>query len=781
MGSKEEKFLKKLLATFKEEAVEHTKVISTGLFDLEKKPGAEARDNIIEMVFREVHSLKGAARSVNQNDIETMCSALETVFDSLKRRKILLSPGMLELLFQASNFLSELLQSIDSPTNGAEAALRREKISSLKQTLELLVKPAEGEKTGTVQLEKETVLQETILETRELPQHPVKETQTFLTPEKEKLQAEEKIRISTKKLDSLLLQAEELLTTKLAMSERVTELQSMMNSVNLWKREREKVSGLLRQHERRINRVEENNGRKENGSEKLFEFVKWNDTFVKTFERSLTPVIKSAKRDHHSFSSMADNLLEDMKKVLMLPLSFITEIFPKIVRELSHGQNKEVKLIISGEDIEIDRRILEEIRNPLIHLLRNCIDHGIEKPQERLHKKKPAEGTVKIEIAQKDSSKVEIKISDDGAGIDYQKVKASALKLGIISAEEKNKINEEQILPLIFQSGVTTSSIITDLSGRGLGLAIVREKVEKLGGTITVETKVGAGTTFRFVLPLTLATFHGIFVRLNEQLFVIPTSFVEQVTRVKKEEVKSVENKDTIQLHGKVVSLVNLKDALGIPRDGEKEIGSNGILHAVIVADVDKQIAFTADEIIGEQEILVKAFGRQLTRVKNISGTTILGNGKVVPILNVFDLMKSSVNITARVIPTETVKTESVKKHSVMVVEDSITARALLKNILETAGYEVSTAVDGVDAFTQLRTGSFDVVVSDVDMPRMNGFDLTAKIRGEKKFTDLPVVLVTALESREDRERGIDAGANAYIVKSGFDQKNLLEVIKQLI
>lgn len=687
---------------------------------------------------------------------------------------------MLELLYQASNFLGVLLQNIDSPLDNAEAASRREKISSLKQTLELLVNPPETGKTETVEPGKETGMQEAIPGKSELAQ-PIKEAQTSRAPEKEKLLAEEKIRISTKKLDSLLLQAEELLTTKLAMSERVAELQSMMNSVIQWKREREKVSGILRQYERKFNRIDENNGKKNNGSEKLFEFVKWNDTFVKSFERNLTPVIKSAKRDHHSFSSMADNLLEDMKKVLMLPLSFITEIFPKIVRELSHDQNKEVKLIVSGEDIEIDRRILEEIRNPLIHLLRNCIDHGIEKPQERLAKKKPAEGTVRIEIAQKDSSKVEIKISDDGAGIDYEKVKTSALKVGIISTEEKNKINTEQILSLIFQSGVTTSSIITDISGRGLGLAIVREKVEKLGGTITVETKAGAGTAFRFVLPLTLATFHGIFARLDEQLFVIPTSFVEQVTRVKKEEVKSVENKDTIQLHGKVVSLVNLKDALGIPRDGEKGPGTNGVIHAVIVADADKQIAFAVDEIIGEQEILVKTFGRQLARVKNISGTTILGNGKVVPILNVFDLMKSSVNISVRPVLAEAAKTETEKKQSVLVVEDSITARALLKNILETAGYDVTTAVDGVDAFTQLRTGSFNVVISDVDMPRMNGFDLTAKIRSEKKFTELPVVLVTALESREDRERGIDVGANAYIVKSGFDQRNLLEVIKQLI
>jgi two-component system chemotaxis sensor kinase CheA len=437
--------------------------------------------------------------------------------------------------------------------------------------------------------------------------------------------------------------------------------------------------------------------------------------------------------------------------------------------------------LIHEGDIEIDRRILEEMKDPLIHLTRNCIDHGIEKPEERSHRQKTLSGTIKIAVSHTDSKKVEIIISDDGAGIDFAKIKSSAVRLGIISQEDADKLDEQKALSLIFQSGVTASLIITDISGRGLGLAIVREKVEKLGGSISCETKTGAGTTFRIVLPLTLATYRGILVRLNEHLFVLPTVNMDSVKRIKRDEIKTIENRETISLDGSAVSLVPLSAVLELPQK-EKKDESREFIQAVVLSAADKCIAFSVDEVLNEQEVLVKSLGKQLSRVRNIAGATILGTGKVVPILNIPDLMKSAVKVSAApAVATVAAPEEIRERKSVLVVEDSITARTLLKNILETSGFDVKTAVDGIDAFTVLKTGDFDLVVSDVDMPRMNGFDLTAKIRSDKKLADMPVMLVTALESREDRERGIDVGANAYIVKSSFVQSNLLETIRRLI
>jgi len=477
---------------------------------------------------------------------------------------------------------------------------------------------------------------------------------------------------------------------------------------------------------------------------------------------------------------MVANLLEDIKRALMLPFSSLLEIFPRFVRNLSREQGKEVDWIVQGGEIEMDRRILEEMKGPLIHLIRNCIDHGIEEPEERRRKKKSPRGTVTVAIAQRNGSKVEILVSDDGAGIDLAKVRAAAVKLSLLAPQEAAKLSDEQVLSFIFQSGVSTSPIITDISGRGLGLAIVQEKVEKLGGFVSLETVPHVGTRFRIVLPLTVATFRGILVRVAEHTFVLPTTNLEWVLRVSREEIKTVENRETIQFQGRAVSLVRLDNALDL---SPKTPAGNPAdkLPLVILRAAEKCMAFLVDEILNEQEILVKSLGKQLSRVRNIAGAAVLGTGKVVPILNIPDLMKSA----ARVVPAAKIVAvpagAPAKRKSLLVVEDSITARMLLKNILESAGYNVTTAIDGVDAFTLLKSEECDLVVSDVDMPRMNGFDLTAKIRADTKLSELPVVLVTALESREDRERGIDVGANAYIVKSSFDQSNLLDVILRLI
>jgi two-component system chemotaxis sensor kinase CheA len=275
---------------------------------------------------------------------------------------------------------------------------------------------------------------------------------------------------------------------------------------------------------------------------------------------------------------------------------------------------------------------------------------------------------------------------------------------------------------------------------------------------------------------------------VGEHLFILPTINVERAARVRKDEIGTVENRDTLHLAGQILSMVRLADALALPvhnkqpRPGKEDADDpEGHIPVVVVASGEKRIAFQVDEVVDEQQVLVKGLGRQLSRVRNIAGATILGSGKVVPVLNIPDLMKSAVaaSVAARA-PADAGKAQA-RPERILVAEDSITARTLLKNILETAGYQVATAVDGVDAFTQLRSGEFDLVVSDVDMPRMSGFDLTVRIREDKKLGDLPVVLVTALESREDRERGIDVGANAYIVKSSFDQSNLLEVVRRLI
>jgi two-component system chemotaxis sensor kinase CheA len=374
--------------------------------------------------------------------------------------------------------------------------------------------------------------------------------------------------------------------------------------------------------------------------------------------------------------------------------------------------------------------------------------------------------------------KVEILVEDDGAGIDVAKVKASAIKSGRITAEEGAKLSDAEAMELIFQSDISTSPIITELSGRGLGLAIVREKAAKLGGRVTVQSKWQKGTLIRITLPIALATFRGILVETGGRIFVLPTTQVERAGRFTANEVLTVEGRETLSVEGRATSLVWLSEALDIASD-ERAAAPGAATTYVLLGQEDQQVAFAVNTLLGEQEVLVKPLEKPLVRVRNIAGATVLGSGEIALIINVSDLLKSARKTKGAPAQVKLEKTAAAATKSVLVAEDSITSRMLLKGILESAGYRVSTAVDGMDAFSKLRSEKFDVLISDVEMPRPNGFDLTARIRADRKLENLPVILVTALESREDRERGIDVGANAYLAKSSFDQGNLLAAVQR--
>jgi len=312
-------------------------------------------------------------------------------------------------------------------------------------------------------------------------------------------------------------------------------------------------------------------------------------------------------------------------------------------------------------------------------------------------------------------------------------------------------------------------------------MAIVQEKIEKLGGNLQIDTAAGEGTTFTIRLPVTIATFRGILIKAAGASFIVPSTNVDRVLRLPRESIKSVENMYTISLNGKVLSLVRLADVLGLDPAGSRKNDAD-LLSVMVLGTGEKRIAFEIDDVLSEQEVLVKSLGNQLRRIRNIAGATVMGSGEIVPILNIHDLLKSAVRTAGAVqfsAPGE--KEQACGEKTVLVTDDSLTSRMLIKSIIESVGYRVITAVDGLDALTTLKTEAIDLVVSDVEMPRMTGLDLTASIRSDARYAETPVVLVTGLESNEDRERGIDVGANAYIVKSSFDQSNLLDAVQRLI
>ena len=780
MATKDDDFLKRLLATFAVEAEEHLTAISDGLLGLEKAPAANEQRDLVENVFREAHSLKGAARAVNLTAIETICRPMESVFAALKGGKIATSLPLFDLLHETVGALRKLMAAGGTAGDAAQRSVA----DALTHRLDAAAKGIAPAEPGKAAIIKEARAQERaaapVAEAREAPGGGAHAQPSPAAAER--VVPVETVRVSTAKLDSMLRQAEELVSAKLTAGQRVAELRQIAAGLAAQKKARDKIRPHVLGVQAALETGNTNAPHAKNklNVAKLLDFVDQDSAALGSLENTLAAFTASAEQDWRALAKMVENLLKDAKKVLMLPFSALLDAFPALVRDLSRDRGKEAELMITGAEIEVDRRILEEMKDPLIHLVRNCVDHGIEPPAERARKNKPARGTIAIAVAQQDAGKAEIVISDDGAGIDVAKLRSAAQKLGIVSAEEASELNDQEAISLAFRSGVSTSPIVTDISGRGLGLAIVQEKIEKLGGAVVVESRHDGGTTIRAVVPLTLAAFRSIVVRVAERLFALPTVSVERAARVSKENIKTVENRETVQIDGRAVSLVRLCDVLDLPPEGGPD-PSAGFSQVVVLASGGRRIAFLVDEIVNEQEVLVKGLGKQLARVPNVAGATMLGTGALVPILSVPDLMKSAVKGAAPVRPRLVAEEAETKQKSVLVVEDSITARALLKNILEAAGYQVRTAVDGVDALTTLKTEDFDVVVSDIEMPRMDGFDLTSRIRADKKLAELPVVLVTALESREHRERGIDVGANAYIVKSSFDQSNLLEVIGRLI
>ncbi len=476
MGKKEDVFLKKLLDAFKIESEDHLKAISSGLLELEKMPEAEEQRTAIETVYREAHSLKGAARAVNMPDIEAVCRSLEDIFAVWKRQELEPSPELFDTLHHTLDAVGKLLSSPSEMETG---------VSELIKQLDLLKSGEGGRETGagdhTPGQTKEKLLRKDV---------PLPE---------EKPAGVKTVRIPTDRLVSLLLQTEQMLAVKMAMEQRAADIRDILAHLDIWKKEWMKVYPEVQRGRQLFDRNTRKNDQvfpmfRFTG---LFKFLDWNLTHLKSLEEKLTCLSGSAEQDRRSLGGMLENLLEDMKKSMMFPFSYLMEIFPRMVRDISREQGKKVKFSASGGEVEVDRRVLEEIRDPLIHLVRNCIDHGIEKPEERKLGKKPLQGTVAIAVSQVSSSRIEINISDDGRGIDFAGLAKTAVKGGVVSEKEINRLTEREILSLIFKPSLTTSPIITDISGRELGLAIVQEKVDKLGGSLSIETAPHTGHLFQ--------------------------------------------------------------------------------------------------------------------------------------------------------------------------------------------------------------------------------------------------------------------------------------------
>jgi two-component system chemotaxis sensor kinase CheA len=470
--------------------------------------------------------------------------------------------------------------------------------------------------------------------------------------------------------------------------------------------------------------------------------------------------------------------------VRLLSVATIFGPFERMVRDLARVQGKEIHLVLEGSAVEIDRKILEQLRDPLMHLVRNAVDHGIERPNERAARGKPHAGTIRLTALQRGNA-VEIAVEDDGAGLDPSRLRQSAIEKGFLSPNEATALDDQAAMELIFQPGLSTSATVTETSGRGVGMDVVRAHVERLNGQIRVSSTPGQGTRLMIRVPLTLATTRAILVEQSGQTFVIPSAMIERSARVQERDLVNLEGRRAVVIDGHPIPIVELADALEQPRTAAGDQSAPHWRPFFVLRQDDRCVALLVDGLLGEQEIVVKRLGWPLRRVRNVGGAAVLGSGQTVAILNPFDLLKTALKLVGGkakpAAPVSIAAPPAPRQRHVLVVDDSLPTRTLVRSILDAAGYATAVAADGAEALKALRASPIDLVVSDIEMPEVDGFALTAEIRRDEKLRRIPVVLVTSMAAREHRERGVAVGADAYIVKGAFDQGQLLDTVGRLI
>ena len=488
---------------------------------------------------------------------------------------------------------------------------------------------------------------------------------------------------------------------------------------------------------------------------------------LRELHRSLERIATSMQAERMQLQRAASALDERIRSIRMLPFGVACEGLERVVHDAAEATGKQVRLEIDGADVGVDRAMVDRLRDPLVQLVRNAVDHGIESPNERLRRGKPACGTITLSVSPRERE-VTVRVSDDGGGLDLDRLRRRVAERGIAIADE-------DLAQAVFLPGVSTAASVTNLSGRGVGLDVVRTELEGLGGSVDVASSPD-GTTFVLSFPLTVTTVRVILFTLAGRTFGFNVTSVERVVRVDPAAIAVIEGRSVMLYGENRIPFVPLHAVLGIepPADGATPP------IAVVVKRRGHSVAMGVDALLDEREVHLRPLGPRLGALPKVSGAAIAGDGSVALILRGAAVIESALATarTLRSAPAAPAQTVAAKR--VLLVDDSITTRTLERSILEAAGYEVLTAADGHDAWTLLGEQSVDVVVSDVDMPRMNGFALVEAVRTSSSLRELPIILVTARESEIDRQRGLESGADAYIVKSSFRQEELLEAIGAL-
>ncbi|WP_231222689.1 chemotaxis histidine kinase/response regulator CheAY2 [Helicobacter pylori] len=806
--------LQEIMEDFLIEAFEMNEQLDQDLVELEHNP--EDLD-LLNRIFRVAHTIKGSSSFLNLNILTHLTHNMEDVLNRARKGEIKITPDIMDVVLRSIDLMKTLLVTIRDTGSDTNNGKENEIEEAVKQLQAITSQNLEGTKEGTKEAPK-----------KENEKEAKKEAKEENTEENIKENQENKAKAPTAEnsaSDNPLADEPDLDYTNMSAEEVEAEIERLLNKRQEADKERRAqkkqeakpkqevapktetsktetpkapktetkakakadteenkapsigVEQTVRVDVRRLDHLMNLIGELVLGKNRLIRI--YGDVEERydgeKFLEELNQVVSS-------ISAVTTDLQLAVMKTRMQPVGKVFNKFPRMVRDLSRELGKSIELIIEGEETELDKSIVEEIGDPLIHIIRNSCDHGIEPLEERRRLNKPETGKVQLS-AYNEGNHIVIKISDDGKGLDPVMLKEKAIEKGVISERDAEGMSDREAFNLIFKPGFSTAKVVSNVSGRGVGMDVVKTNIEKLNGIIEIDSEVGVGTTQKLKIPLTLAIIQALLVGVQEEYYAIPLSSVLETVRISQDEIYTVDGKSVLRLRDEVLSLVRLSDIFKV----DAILESNSDVYVVIIGLADQKIGVIVDYLIGQEEVVIKSLGYYLKNTRGIAGATVRGDGKITLIVDVgamMDMAKSiKVNITTLMNESENTKSKnSPSDYIVLAIDDSSTDRAIIRKCLKPLGITLLEASNGLEGLEMLKNGDKtpDAILVDIEMPKMDGYTFASEVRKYNKFKNLPLIAVTSRVTKTDRMRGVESGMTEYITKP-YSGEYLTTVVKRSI
>ncbi len=792
--------LQEIMEDFLIEAFEMNEQLDQDLVELEHNPEDL---ELLNRIFRVAHTIKGSSSFLNLNILTHLTHNMEDVLNRARKGEIKITPDIMDVVLRSIDLMKTLLVTIrdtGSDTNNGKENEIEEAVKQLQaitsQNLEG-VKETSGAKETPNQENKEEIKQETkenktptaqnLASDNPLADEPDLDYTNMSAEEVEaeierllnKRQEADKERRAQKKQEAKpeVTPTKETPKTEAPKAPKTETKAKAKTDSDENKAPSIGVEQTVRVDVRRLDHLMNLIGELVLGKNRLIRIYSDMEERYdgEKFLEELNQVVSS-------ISAVTTDLQLAVMKTRMQPVGKVFNKFPRMVRDLSRELGKSIELIIEGEETELDKSIVEEIGDPLIHIIRNSCDHGIEPLEERKRLNKPETGKVQLS-AYNEGNHIVIKISDDGKGLDPAMLKEKAVEKGVISERDAESMSDREAFNLIFKPGFSTAKTVSNVSGRGVGMDVVKTNIEKLNGIIEIDSEVGVGTTQKLKIPLTLAIIQALLVGVQEEYYAIPLSSVLETVRISQDEIYTVDGKSVLRLRDEVLSLVRLSDIFKV----DAILESNSDVYVVIIGLADQKIGVIVDYLIGQEEVVIKSLGYYLKNTRGIAGATVRGDGKITLIVDVgamMDMAKSiKVNITNLMNESENTKSKnSPSDYIVLAIDDSSTDRAIIRKCLKPLGITLLEATNGLEGLEMLKNGDKipDAILVDIEMPKMDGYTFASEVRKYNKFKNLPLIAVTSRVTKTDRMRGVESGMTEYITKP-YSGEYLATVVKRSI